>query len=227
MVSSVPFLGLGLSGGSASAGSNPILGFLPEGYWKYNTGITVTGAGVSQWNDQSGNARHLLQATDAARPPLQGDGSVLFDGAAQFLRAAYTRAQPRTTLLLIKQISWTTGDRIFDGVTGSQRVQQAGTTPAILQAAPSTTNSNAALVLGSYGRLASCFNGVSSYLRVNATNSSGGDAGANSTDGITIGANAVASPANFSNIQVKEIADYAAALTQAQVDAIFAYWATL
>jgi hypothetical protein len=31
-------------------------------------GITQTGSGVSQWNDQSGNGNHAVQGTDAARP---------------------------------------------------------------------------------------------------------------------------------------------------------------
>ena len=33
-----------------------------------DVGVTVTGAGVSQWSDQSGNANHAVQATDANRP---------------------------------------------------------------------------------------------------------------------------------------------------------------
>ncbi len=40
----------------------------PAAWFRANTGITVTGLGVSQWDDQSGNARHLLQGTDANRP---------------------------------------------------------------------------------------------------------------------------------------------------------------
>lgn len=37
-------------------------------WYRYNSGITVTGSGVSQWDDQSGNGNHLLQGTDTNRP---------------------------------------------------------------------------------------------------------------------------------------------------------------
>lgn len=36
--------------------------------WRADTGITITGAGVSKWDDQSGNGHHLTQTVDADRP---------------------------------------------------------------------------------------------------------------------------------------------------------------
>ncbi len=49
-------------------GPNFVLGLSPAAWFRAGTGITVTGSGVSQWDDQSGNARHLKQGTDANRP---------------------------------------------------------------------------------------------------------------------------------------------------------------
>jgi lysophospholipase L1-like esterase len=48
------------------------------------TGITITGAGVSAWADQSGNGHHATQTTDANRPTtkvVRGRASVSFSGS--------------------------------------------------------------------------------------------------------------------------------------------------
>lgn len=42
-------------------------------WYRFNQGITSVGSFVSQWDDQSGNARHLVQAT-AANRPFNGSG---------------------------------------------------------------------------------------------------------------------------------------------------------
>jgi lysophospholipase L1-like esterase len=50
--------------------------------WRADTGVTITGAGVSQWEDQSGAGRHLIQVTDGDRPSVRvktGITSVYFD----------------------------------------------------------------------------------------------------------------------------------------------------
>ncbi len=57
------------------------LKFLPsqisglKAWYRFNTGLTVTGSGVSQWDDASGNGNHSLQAADADRPSPGGLGS--------------------------------------------------------------------------------------------------------------------------------------------------------
>jgi hypothetical protein len=97
-------------------GANGIAGLGPAAWFRYGTGITITGSGVSQWNDQSGNGRHLLQATDANRPQKQADSSILFDGVAYFLKCnAFTLPQPVSLYLLMKQVTWTAGTGICDG----------------------------------------------------------------------------------------------------------------
>lgn len=46
------------------------LGFTPSDisglklWTRFNSGITETGSGVSQWDDVSGNGNHLLQGTE-------------------------------------------------------------------------------------------------------------------------------------------------------------------
>jgi hypothetical protein len=64
-------------------------------WFRLGVGITETGQGVSQWDDQSGNGRHLKQGTDGARPSKQSDGSILFNGSDEFLKCdAFTFSQP-------------------------------------------------------------------------------------------------------------------------------------
>lgn len=55
---------------SASGSSASFMRALqPAAWFRADTGVTVTGQGVSTWADQSGNGRDLLQGTDASRPP--------------------------------------------------------------------------------------------------------------------------------------------------------------
>ena len=69
-------------------------GFRPQNlpnlavWGRFNIGITVVGAGVDTWADQSGNGRDLLQTTDTNRPSKESDGSILFDGVDNTLKTA-------------------------------------------------------------------------------------------------------------------------------------------
>lgn len=54
-------------GGGGGGGSFPTAGLL--GWWKADAGVTKDGSDkVSQWDDQSGNGKHLVQATGARQP---------------------------------------------------------------------------------------------------------------------------------------------------------------
>jgi hypothetical protein len=63
-----------------------------EAWYKSGVGVTLNGGDVSQWDDQSGNARHLTQGT-AANQPLynasdanwNGLASITFNGTSDFL----------------------------------------------------------------------------------------------------------------------------------------------
>jgi len=102
-------------------------------WFRYGKGIEFAGAGVSRWADQTGNKRHLLQATDTNRPALQADNSILFDGVDNYLKcAAFTLVQPETVYLLGKQVTWTVSDHFFDGnAAGGGRVTQVTASPQI------------------------------------------------------------------------------------------------
>ena len=201
-------------------------GFLPsdlanlELWTKYNSGITVTGSGVSQWDDVSGNGNHLKQGTDTNRPSKEGDGSILFDGVDNFLKAdAFTLVQPETIYFLGKQVSWTINDTFFDGnALNRAKLQQSPTTPSIIAYAGSFSGSSSDLSVGAYGVVANIYNGASSVLQINNNPPITGDFGAADMGGFTLGASG--SNVNWSNIQVKEVLIYSAAhdaATRAQV----------
>lgn len=68
------------------------------GWWRADLGVTVTGAGVSLWEDQSANGHNFAQATDADRPAYNladsnfgGKATIDFDSSnTEFLSVAPT-----------------------------------------------------------------------------------------------------------------------------------------
>lgn len=174
-------------------------------WFKFGTGITSSGGLVSQWDDISGNGRHLKQATETNRPTLEADGSITFDGADNYLKCdAFTLNQPETIYLLFKQVTWTNAEYIFDGnATATGRVLQSPTTPSLLPTAPTSMTANANLEVDTYGVLAVVFNSTSSVHQINNTTPVTGDAGTNNMGGFTLGARG-AGDAGYGNIQVME-----------------------
>lgn len=200
-----------------------VRGLTPAAWFRYGQGITVTGAGVSQWDDQSGNARHLKQGTDTNRPALQADNSILFDGVDNYLKCdAFTLNQPETVYLLAKQVTWTQTDRIFDGNTVNTGVlYQDVVTPRIYLFAGSAAAANPDLAVDTYGAVCAIFNGASSLIQVNNGTAITGDAGASNMGGLTLGASGT--PDAYGNIQVKEVIVFAAAHDAGQRAAVIAY----
>ena len=181
-------------------------------WFRFKLGLTEAGQGVSVWADQSGNDRDLLQTTDGARPAKQTDGSILFNGADEYLKCvAFTLDQPETVYILGKQVTWTDNDNWSDGeAANSGRVVQNTTTPRIgIFAGVAIVSNLTTLALDTYGALASVFNGASSVLQINGTSGTAGNAGAASLGGFTLAARGDAD--QFGNIQVKEVLIYAAA----------------
>jgi hypothetical protein len=179
---------------------------------------TVTGSGISQWNDSSGNGRHLLQGTDAARPAGQSDGSVLFNGTSHFLKTApFTLNQPTWVVMALKQVSWTGNDRIFDGnAQNACALFQGIATPGLRIYAGSSLSQNSELAVGVAGVVSAVFNGASSSLRVNNTAATTGNPGTNNMGGFTLAANGANTEP--SNIQVYEVALFPIAPSAAQQD---------
>lgn len=188
-----------------SGGPGLVAGLKPVAWWKFGVGLTDDGGGLcSLWADQSGNGRNLTAAT-TARPTIQADKSLLFDGVANVMKtAAFTVAAPFTIYVLMRQVSWTSGRILIDGdgATIQGRISQSGVSPALVANGGTALASNSNLAVGTYGVLAFVVNGASSSFQVNNTSATAGNAGSNSLAAFTMGA--AGNSTNFSNIQVKE-----------------------
>lgn len=197
------------SSGGASLASF-VTGLAPAAWFRFNTGITVA-TGVSQWNDQTPNARHLKQAVAGNQPALQADGSILFDGVAHFLKCdPFTLNQPETVYLLAQQATWTSTDTIYDGDgNASMLMDQVASSPNIRIFAGSALGNTAGWAVASYAVITAVFNSTTSVVSVNNGTPLSGDAGALNAGGFTLGARGV--PSQFGNIQVKEAILFSAA----------------
>lgn len=196
-------------------------------WFAFTRGITSVAGLVSQWSDQSGNGRHLKQATATNQPALQSDGSILFDGVDNFLKCdPFTLNQPETVYIVFKAIVWTQTVRYFDGnASGSGILSPDSATPDMRIFAGSSAANNTNLAINAYGAVACVFNGASSVLQVNNTAPATGDVGVGNMGGFTVGANGA--NANFANIQVKEVVLYSAAHDANQRQTVINYLASV
>src|SRR3990167_5486880 len=86
-------------------------------WFRTGVGITESGGFASVWADQSGNGNDLLQATGTNQPAYSA-GVLTFDGVDNRMKcAAFTLNQPEQISCLLKQITWTNFDSLYDGNT--------------------------------------------------------------------------------------------------------------
>jgi len=182
-------------------------------WYRYHVAVTNTAGNCTQWQDQSGNGRHLLQATASLGPMVRSDGSLLFNGTTQYMKATFTLAQPYTVYMALSQVVSTSGSIIFDGATGNARLSQS-TANAVQMSAGTSLGTDTTMPIGiaTPGVVACVFNGTSSVLQTAggaASVTTSGNAGATAAGGITVGASQVLG--NYANIVVYEIAIFSAA----------------
>lgn len=191
-----------------------------EVWYRKGIGVTVTGQGVSKWEDQSGNGRDLLQTTDLDRPDFS-DATILFDGISEFLIAApFAVVQPVTLYLRAKQVIWTNLHRFCDGNTPFRvSILQAGNSPEIAINAGADSDKNGDLPLNTFASIAAIANDGGSLTQVGFNAPVGGNAQFQDLDGLTLGAEGGGGQ-RWGNVQIKEFMIYRAAhdaVTRAQV----------
>lgn len=125
-------------------------------WYVYDTLVSVTDGYVTQWDDISGNGRHLLPVaadgslgTATNRPAWNATNGIIFDGVDDAMKALFEWGTYGTIYVVARQISWTNNDVLF-GYHGTEsaapiRVTQAGSSPALvlrMGAASGISNSN-------------------------------------------------------------------------------------
>ena len=221
----------GAGGGGAAAAPEPPLTNLAAWYRK-GTGITHVANAVSQWDDQSGNARHQLQAAVNSKPTLQGDGTVLFEspggGLDDYMMASFALVQPCTFYLRAKLLTWSSNRRLMGGaVNAGGEIHCSGTTPTIaLYSGNFGVAPNSNLVIGQYSTVCAVFAGASSVLQVDATTATTGNAGATNPGGITLAAGGPAG-GNTSHIQIAACLVYSAAHDATERAAVRTYLSSI
>jgi len=221
-----------------SLGWDRQMGNIPSGFsppslanlelWtKFNSGITVTGSGVSQWDDVSGNGNHLKQDTDTNRPSKEVDGSILFDGVDNFLASdAFTLPQPVSIYLLSKEVTLTINDIVVCGANSGVYVQQIGSPTGLGIRAGSTISAiNTDYSANTYSVFCFVFNDTGSLIQVDDGTVVTGGSGTTALGGIVLGARST--PSLYSNIQVKESIVYSAAHDAETRSQVINYLATV
>ena len=166
-------------------------------------GLAVNNSPVKRIEDQSGNARHLLQSTIASQPLWIASGQngrpiVRYDGVDDRSRAVYTLAQP---VDVFTSLAWTVQDYLLDGgsLHGMALVKTGGT--ALMYAGAS--GPAPALPSTAFHVLRLFFSGASSVLSIDGGSDTTGNAGTNTTGGVTVGSSAIGT--NFSGIDFGEL----------------------
>lgn len=182
-------------------------------HWWYDatdlTQITKDGSNlVSAWHSKGVADRTLLQATGTNQPLWVSPGTIRFDGIDNFLKtAAFTWGQPAFVYIIIKQISWANGDRIFVGnVAASLGLAQFTATPIIKQltASGATGADSNELSIGAWGIVRLLYNGANSKIQVNDGAVDTGNSYLSVFGGYTVGRRGDANDC-YSNIEVKDI----------------------
>lgn len=151
------------------------------------TTITKDGADlVSDWEDYLGSGHDIEQAGPANQPLWTANG-IVFDGS-EHMAGAFTLVQPTHIYIVIKQVTWTNWDYIFDGDTqDGGAVMQNATTPGLKAFAGSFSAQDDNLALDTWGIIRALFDGASSELIVDDNTPVTGNWGSGDMDGFTLG----------------------------------------
>lgn len=198
-------------------------------FWvKADAGITKDGSDlVSQWDDQSGNARNLTEATNQplwVAALVNGLPAVRFDGTNdRLLSGAFTVAQPLTVFIVSKNVTHTNADRLFASSTGTttpQLLQRAG--PNLTLQSNNLDGATVATDTTSYHLYKCVFNGTSSVIaKDNGTDQTNANNLSGSISQIELAAR---NAGNWGNVEVAEMAVYNSAISGADLTNLLSYF---
>ena len=202
-------------------------GFYDAGGTKvFDLDLTAQTEGSLSFSETSSYAATTtIQAQNAKQTQIVGSPQIVGDGAAYFMRASYTQAQPCTRYFLARFPLWTSGRYMTDGAAAANTAAMTATTstPSRSMNAGSSANETTAAALLATHVVAMVWDGASSKFVVDATTVSGGDPGAATTGGLTILADGAAVPSLFAGGQFKEIIEYDRAHSASEITTILRY----
>jgi len=182
-----------------------------EAWYVFDDLTTITknaGTGeVSAWKDKLGSGHDLLQADAGRYPVWNATTGITFDGINDFLKTAiFTLNQPVFIYAIIKQITWTNGDRIWSGYGNDYcaLTQLTASPNLVMYALPSGDVSNNNATLGFYHVLRCLYNGANSAFQVDDTTKVIGSLNTQAAAGFTLGKIGTSS-SSYSNFSVSEI----------------------
>ena len=168
-------------------GFNPNFDGNALAWYDGNAGLTNL-----QWNDQGAGGHDIiftnLPTIVPNATPLRD--AVRFNGIDQNGNVTTPAVnQPFTIYLVVKSITWSNNDRIFDdGVTTPQKtMSKSSVSPNLIIYSGLQLDSNPDLALNDYGVMSGIYNGVTSEIRTNLNASVVGNAGTQNGNGITLG----------------------------------------
>ena len=182
---------------------NTLLTSLGSTVADYQPGNYTGTLNASAWLNSIGAAPSLAQASGAAQPTINADGSLTFDGISQYMQMATTLVQPAVVILVFNQITWTGNDIIFDGNTAATQLYQKTASPDLSLYAGLDGPLLTTLAVNTKAIVTGVFNGASSALYLNNGSAVTGNSSTNNPGGLTLASNRAA--AAFSNIQVYEV----------------------
>ena len=144
------------------------------------TSTVVDGVGVSQWDDQSGNGRHMIQGTGANQPLFKaaiqnGKPIVRFDGSNDSMAATIASLSQPFTIFYVAKGS---GGRVMGSAGGACRAGVSTSGPDGFAGSSLQGFTDMSLA---FNVVTTLFNGASSVHRKNGAANVSGAIGANAT----------------------------------------------
>lgn len=177
------------------------------------SGLYLWGASLreSTWDSD-----YISTTSVIAYPGKNGLKVGYLNGTTHYLKTSQINlVQPETVMLIGKQITWTSGEALFDGFANdSLLIQQTTSSPQIRIFAASGVG-NISPALNVVSAITGIFNGASSQISNNLAAAVTGNAGASNGAGLTLGAKGGASV--FANIVVLEILVFNRALNAGEI----------
>jgi len=186
------------------------------------TAVTADGDPVGYIADKSGRGNHLIAAAnDTTRPTFKTSGGlswIEFDGSNDTVGVSFSISQPWERISAIRQISWTSNERIFSGVAAnSGMLYQFSASPNLaVFSGGSNLSTNPDPAVGADAIMTEQHSGATSRVATNNAAYVSVNAGTTATDGLRVGANSGAL-SSWSNFRLYGLIMRAGTMTDEQI----------